>query len=59
MILITPRHAAPVTYTPEDKPTRFSTWTDNWGRTTETSQMQIQTMANQLLIITQTKELTT
>jgi hypothetical protein len=49
MILIATRHVAPVTCTPRDKQTRFSTQTD-MGRTTKTSRIQIQNEVSQLLI---------
>jgi hypothetical protein len=53
-ILVAAHHAAPVTYTSQDK--QISTQTDR-GRTTKIS--QIQTKARQLLIINQTKVRTT
>jgi hypothetical protein len=46
-ILVAARHVAPVTYTPRDKQTRFIKRTKITGKTTETSQIQIQTSPSQ------------
>jgi hypothetical protein len=48
-ILVTARHVAPITNTPQDKQTWFSTPTYR-GKTTEISQIWIQTKASQWLI---------
>jgi hypothetical protein len=48
-ILITARNAAPVTCTPQDKQTRFFNKKDK-GKTTEMSQIRIQTSPSQWLI---------
>jgi hypothetical protein len=50
MILVTAHHVTPVTYTPQDKQTRFSTCTKIKVKTTEMSQIRIQTIACQWLI---------
>jgi hypothetical protein len=39
MILIAARHAAPATYTPRDKQTRFSKQNKEKGKTTEMSRI--------------------
>jgi hypothetical protein len=58
-ILITAHHAALVTCTLRDKQTWFSTWNKVKGKTTEISQIRIQTMACQWLITYQIKVLST
>jgi hypothetical protein len=47
MIIIAAHHGAPATCTPQDKQTRFSNETKNKGKTTEMSQIRIQTSPNQ------------
>jgi hypothetical protein len=50
MILVAAHHVTPTTCTPRYKQTWFSTWNKDKGKTTETSQIQIQTKVSQLLI---------
>jgi hypothetical protein len=59
MILVAAHHVAPVTCTPWEKQTWFSTRNKNKGKTTKTSRIQIQTEASQILITDQTKVLVT
>jgi hypothetical protein len=47
MILVAAHHVTPVTYTPKDKQTRFSTCTKIKVKTTEMFRIQIQTIACQ------------
>jgi hypothetical protein len=49
-IVVAARHAAPATCTPWDKQMRFSTWNKDKYKTTEISQIQIQTLPSQWLI---------
>jgi hypothetical protein len=47
MTIITARHAAHATCTPRDKQTQFSNEIKNKGKTTEMSQIRIQTSPSQ------------